>query len=85
MSLSKFCNKDVYSINLLDSESINAMSSFGLVPVIDRPTYVTQQSATLIDNIFTNQTSRSLTGGIVVDDVSDHMSTFCLVKSIHTT
>ena len=59
------------------------MSSVGLVPVIDRPTCVTQQSATLIDNIFTSQTSRSLTGGTVVDDVSDHMPIFCLVKSIN--
>ena len=41
------------------------MSSFGLVSVIDRPTLVTQQSTILIDNIFTDQISRSLTGGIV--------------------
>ena len=52
-----------YNINLLkvESHSLTAdfndlMYSYGLIPLITRPTRVTENSATLIDNIFTNKT-----------------------------
>ena len=38
----------------LTFDFINEMFSYGLRPVIDKPTRVTQECATLIDNIFTN-------------------------------
>ena len=59
-------NKNYYlvgdlNINLLKSEThsqsndfIELMFSYGLAPLINRPTRITCDSATLIDNIFTN-------------------------------
>ena len=50
-------------------------SSF--IPLINRPTRITENSATLIDNIFTNchNVSNHITG-IIPTDVSDHFSIF---------
>ena len=62
-----------YNINLLNSDThsptghyLDLMYSNMLFPLITRPTRVTAQSATLIDNIFTNNTnsSGSLTQGV---------------------
>ena len=50
-----------YNINILNydvhaptGEFVDTMSSYAFVPLINRPTRVTAASATLIDNIFTN-------------------------------
>ena len=53
--------------------------AFGLYPLIDRPTRVTSHSATIIDNVFTNQV-KNLTSGLIVDDISDHFAIFTLYK-----
>ena len=54
-----------------------------LIPTITRPTRITKSSATLIDNILVSQ---SLCGnyesGILIDDISDHMPSICVIKSI---
>ena len=56
---------------------------FNLIPTITRPTRITKNSATLIDNIFVSQ---SLCGkydsGIIVDNISDHMPSVCVLKSL---
>ena len=78
-----------YNINLLnvDSHSLTAdfndtMCSFGLVPLITRPTRVAENSATLIDNIFTNKgvSYDESVCGILVTDISDHYPIFCVDK-----
>ena len=78
-----------YNINLLnvDSHSLTAdfndtMHSSGLVPLITRPTRVTENSATLIDNIFTNKVVSydESVYGILVTDISDHYPIFCVDK-----
>ena len=76
-----------YNINLLnvDSHSLTAdfndtIYSYGLVPLITRPTRVTETSATLIDNIFTNKSIRygESMYGILVSYISDHYPIFCV-------
>ena len=61
-----------YNINLLNvdthqltSDSNDALFSNGFVPMITRPTRVTSNSATLIDNIFTNQLNNTTTRRVV--------------------
>ena len=76
-----------YNINLLNVDSHNLTAdfndtiySYGLIPLITRPTRVTETSATLIDNIFTNKNisyGKSMYG-ILVSDISDHYSIFCV-------
>ena len=43
------------------------------VPLIDKPTWITVHSATLIDNIFTNNLSDKALNCILVNDLSDHL------------
>ena len=80
-----------YNINLLnvDSHSLTAdfndtIYSYGLVPLITRPTRVTETSATLIDNIFTNKIIRygESIYGILIFDISDHYPIFCIETSL---
>ena len=54
------------------------MSSNTFLPLITRPTRVPANSATLIDNIFTNHFDSSLqsTEGILVTDITDHYPIF---------
>ena len=73
-----------YNINLLNtgkhlqtSEFIDTMLGMGYIPLINKPTRVQAKTATLIDNIFTNdmQCIDSLSG-IYVTDISDHYPIF---------
>ena len=52
------------------------MYSLGLYPLIDKPTRITDFSATLIDNIFTNELHHNITSGILFNDISDHLPIF---------
>ena len=74
-----------YNINLLNSDIhsstgnfLDLMYSNMLFPLITRPTRVTANSATLIDNIFTNNTCTmgSLIQGVFVTDITDHYPIF---------
>ena len=74
-----------YNINILNDSShvhtaqfVDMMSSSGFLPLITRPSRVTATSATLIDNIFTNNLmdiSHSLEG-LFITDVSDQFPIF---------
>lgn len=59
---------------------LDLMYSLGLYPLIDKPTRVTDISATLIDNIFTNELRHSLTCGILYNDISDHLPIFAVCE-----
>ena len=47
-----------------------------LYPLIDRPTRISNQSFSLIDNIFTNVTNYNITSGIFINDITDHLPVF---------
>ena len=55
--------------------------SYGLYPLITRPTRATATSATLIDNIFTNSFDDSVNGVLLDDTISDHLPVFACVGS----
>ena len=57
--------------DFLDSFLVNSM-----FPVIYNPTRVTSNSATLIDNIFTNNVD-DISSGIIFADISDHFPIYC--------
>ena len=54
--------------------------SLDLLPVITKPTRITNHTATLIDHIYPNDVNR-LTSGIVTVDISDHLPVFCMVHT----
>ena len=75
-----------YNIDLLRHKSHNNTSNFinlmltSYIPLINKPTRVTETIATIIDNIFTNSNNWSnISRGILPTDVSDHFSIFCIV------
>ena len=91
LSLLNTCNKNKYdeiilngdfNFDLLKYEEngstlnfINSLSSISLIPVITKPTRITDQTATLIDNIFISNPI-NFSSGIIISDISDHFPTF---------
>ena len=49
--------------------------------LINKPTRVTNTSATLIDHIYSNDATNPLTPGIIASDTSDHFPTFLKIKN----
>ena len=71
-----------FNINLLSYDHDNSvnnfvdtLSTFSLIPLINKPTRVADNSQTLIDNIFTNLHPIP-TAGVIVADISDHFPIF---------
>ena len=81
-----------FNINLLNYDShsetnefINSMVSHYLFPHILQPTRVTDHSATIIDNIFTNATEFNTVSGNILNQLADHYSQFLVVKRLPIT
>ena len=64
-------NSDLLKIDLLNSYSrfYELLSSYGLVPFILLPTRIVGNSATIIDNIFTNNSCNSIISGNILTDL----------------
>lgn len=56
------------------------MFSFGLWPTIDKPSRITKDTATLIDNIFSTVIVQT-TCGLLINDISDHLPIFMIMHS----
>ena len=93
-SLENYSNgKSVYilgdfNLDLLKSETCNyshnfllSLQSCNFLPTIDKPTRVHRSSATLIDNIFTNEPDQHILSGNIISDISDHFTQFCIISS----
>ena len=68
-----------FNLNMLNFEThnltndyINSLISKSFLPVITMPTRVKQQSATLIDHIWTNKVCSRYNSGIILNSLSDH-------------
>ena len=69
-----------FNLNLLSTIShaatadfVNNMMSYNFISTISNPTRITEQSATLIDNIFVNSVKYDYCSAIVYSDISDHL------------
>jgi hypothetical protein len=58
---------------------LNSMSASYLKPLISKPTRITDNSATLIDNIFLSN-ANDCSAGILLSDISDHYPIFSVIK-----
>lgn len=73
-----------FNIDLLKYEShaptasfVNCLFSYSFFPLINKPTRITCETATLIDNIFTNDvSSRIFVPLLICCDLSDHLPVF---------
>jgi hypothetical protein len=53
----------------------------GFHPLISLPSRITTDSATLIDNIFTNNICEPISSGILVTSISDHLPVFAFIEN----
>ena len=84
-------NKSIYlagdfNLNLLHCETskhvknfVNTLLQYNLVPTINKPTRITTNTITLIDNIITNDITNNFTG-VIKCDVSDHFPNFLICQ-----
>ena len=62
-------------------ELLELTQCFSLLPAVDKPTRVYGNSATLIDNIFSNTLENNLVCGNIVTDTTDHFTQVCIVTT----
>ena len=61
------------------SDYMGEFTSGGFYPLISLPTRLTDTTATLIDNIWTNNVTAKMGSGLVTVRVSDHLPIFAFV------
>ena len=67
--------------HLMTSEFLDLMYSNSFLPLITRPTRITSNTATLIDNIFTNNLVSDAFNGLLFTDISDHLPIFSVYRT----
>ena len=84
-----FCMGD-FNVNLLNynvhnptNDFLDSMLSNYLLPYILHPTRVTDHSATVIDNIFSNNTVFESVSGNIMTHISDHFPQFIILNKIN--
>lgn len=77
---SKFCYiMGDFNYNLLDTTSLNINNyidmfySNSFFPLIDKPTRICNTTATLLDQIWTNNFAGSISAAVISDNISDHL------------
>ena len=75
-------NCDILKIDYQNSYKTfyNLLLSYGLSPFILLPTRITDNSATIVDNIFSNNSTNNILSGNVVTDMSDHFAQFISIQ-----
>ena len=61
-------------------EFLDMLYANNTLPIITKPTRLTDHTATLIDHIYAN-CLQNFTAGIVTVDITDHLPIFCLVRT----
>ena len=59
---------------------LDVMYNAGVFPLINKPTRITQDSATVIDNVITNNLMGNILSGILINDISDYLPVFVITK-----
>ena len=73
-----------YESHVATAKAFDMFYSYSFMPLINRPTRISTNSATIIDNIFTNNHSDIANSwqGILITDISDHLPIFYINHSI---
>ena len=74
-------NIDLMQINVNQNyrKYVNSILSTTTKCAIDLPTRITDHSKTLLDHIYVNDPKHSYKSGVLLCDLSDHMSTFVCI------
>ena len=77
-----------YNINLLKHDKhlptkhfLDTLLTYGFYPLMNKPTRLTTDSTTLIDNILTNVHDVNNRAGIWIADISDHLPVFTILHN----
>ena len=70
-----------YNTNYQTSVYPDMLLSLGYLPIITKPTRITDHSATLIDHIYTNVPQKLVKCGICLVGITDHLPIFCTVDN----
>ena len=70
-----------YNEHANTEDYLNMLYSNNFLPLITKPTRLTDHSSTLIDHIYTNAPIQNTTSGIALADVSDHLPVFCICNA----
>ena len=73
-----------YNTNRNTTHFVDTIISEGTLPLITKPTRITDHSATLIDHIHTNIIGKNILSGIILTDISDHPGTFYVFRRMET-
>ena len=74
----------IKDLNNIDTDKLlNLAYSYSQCPLITAPTRITKNSATAIDNIFTNMLSDNIKSSILIDDITDHLPVFCILSKLN--
>ena len=78
-------NCNVLSRNILTEEFKDIFTSNHLYPLCNKPTRITKESSTLIDNIYCNipNPANSVHSGLLHVNLADHKGLFCITHNIH--
>ena len=60
---------------------VNNFYANSMFPLINQPTRITANSATILDNIFTNVLTKKINSGVCVIDITDHYPIFQITNS----
>jgi hypothetical protein len=78
-----------FNINLLNidkhvpsAEFLENLYSYNVFPLINKPTRINNVSATLIDNIYCNNTHQEFLNGIFYTDITDHFPIFSIIPHV---
>lgn len=66
-----------YNSHAQTEEYLDMLHSNNILPIITKPTRITNYTATLIDHIYTNNTNQMISG-IATINILDHLPTFCI-------
>ena len=77
-----------FNVNLLKQDRhpptkhfLDTLLGHGFYPLINKPTRITTESVTLIDNILTNVHDLQTKSGIWTVDISDHLPVFTILPN----
>ena len=70
-----------YSTHADTEEYLDMLYLDNFIPIITKPTRITEHSSTLIDHIYTNASTQNIVSGIALVDISDHLPTFSLYNT----
>ena len=70
-----------YNEDKQTAEYLDMLLTLGFLPIITRPTRITDHTATLIDHIYTKSPEKLIKSGLCLIIISDHLPVFCTMAN----